>query len=1541
MDTPSKTTYTLKNAWLSLVCLLLGYTLYSQEFSVAAINDLNEDGSTTAVFRITRGASLNNADITVNFTVGDVADTATSGVDYTPPASTSILFPGSFLQSSLDINITSIPDVLIEGDETLTLTLDSVTGGTISPTANSDTANILDDDFPAASISATDSDAAEATPSNSTGQFTIDLGVTNTSGSAITVNYTISGSAGNTTDYSTIGTSVNIPNNQQTATVTITPVDDGTVEGTETVILTLAAGTGYTVGAPSSATVNIADNDVPEASITATDDDAAEATPSNSTGEFTIDLGVTNTSGSAITVNYTISGSAGNTTDYSTITTSVNIPNNQQTATVTITPVDDGTVESTETVTLTLAGGTGYTVGAPSSATVNIADNDVPAASITATDDDAAEATPSNSTGEFTIDLGVANTSGSAITVNYTIGGSAANGTDYNTITSSVNIPNNQQTATIDITPSDDNLVEISESVIITLAAGTGYSIGAPNTATLNIVDNDVGTFTVDTTDADADEEGPDDGIFVIRLDTENRTGTAITLPYSLSGTATNGGGNSDYTITGQATFTFPAGILARTLRITPIDDSDLEDDETVILQLGTPSSSQFEVGAPNSGTITIADNECAGGDTAPVRNSNPNEFCDTPSVNLNTLVSGSAPAGSTLRWSTIPNPSVVGDLLPSATVSTTDSYYGVFWANDNSCSSPSLQIDVVFNTSPSAGTTTNAIACSDDEFGETELDLDDLIEDEDSGDWTQTSGPSVGNIPNNNQIDFEGLPLGFYEFTYTTDGAVAPCTNDTSVLIIEVQDCDPCMAGNLAPTLNPDAPDTDYCGDTISLDLDDFVSGNGPAGTELRWSTVSDTSDEAAHLLSSTINVSNGGSYFGFYWDDANNCASPFLEVILALRPIPIITSTTPGERCGPGPVELQVTGNVPGQSQPPTFNWYTVPTGGAALFSGSTVTPNLSVTTTYYVEATADGCTSSPREEVIATVIPEVSAGVPANGSSCNDPAFGSTTLDLADQLTGEDAGVWAVTSQPAGGTIANGINLIDFEGQPDGDYVFTFTTTGAQAPCENESSVVTISVSSCDTDDDGDGLFGGEEAALGTLPNNADTDGDGIDDGVEVGGDVLNPLDEDGDGRIDALESNILDSDSDGLVDQLDPANDDPCIPSRENGQCDFDGDGLSDQLELANGSDPDDPCDPFPNSPSCDTTPIDLEISKTVDNPNGEIGGEVTFTVTITNLSDRPARGILVGDLLELGFEYVSDIASAGIYDAETGEWNISVLNAAENASLEIVATILEGGPYTNTAELLDSFPADGNDTNNSDTVTVSIDVPAGIDLELRKLARIGNGSNSVNIYPLVGEVITFVIILSNESTTGDVISNIQVEDILSSGLDARISDVTASADIGIYTISSGLWDIPSLQQGQEATLEITGTVLPVEGTFANTATLIRSSPFDGIAGNNQATATVTVSLPTPADPGFIFNQFSPNGDGTNDFLNIRDIGTFTNTSIEIFNRYGNQVFSAQNMTDDDVWDGTWENEPVPDGTYFYILNLGDGTEPRKGWIQLIR
>jgi hypothetical protein len=100
-------------------------------------------------------------------------------------------------------------------------------------------------------VEATDSSATEG---GGTGQFTFTRA--GTTAGALTVNFTVTGTATSGTDYTSIGTSVEIADGQATATVTVTALGDAVWDESETVIVTLAAGS-YDIGSPSDATVTI------------------------------------------------------------------------------------------------------------------------------------------------------------------------------------------------------------------------------------------------------------------------------------------------------------------------------------------------------------------------------------------------------------------------------------------------------------------------------------------------------------------------------------------------------------------------------------------------------------------------------------------------------------------------------------------------------------------------------------------------------------------------------------------------------------------------------------------------------------------------------------------------------------------------------------------------------------------------------------------------------------------------------------------------------------------------------------------------------------------------------------------------------------------------------------------------------------------------------------------------------------------------------------------------------------------------------------
>ncbi len=84
---------------------------------------------------------------------------------------------------------------------------------------------------------------------------------------------------------------------------------------------------------------------------------------------------------------------------------------------------------------------------------------------------------------------------------------------------------------------------------------------------------------------------------------------------------------------------------------------------------------------------------------------------------------------------------------------------------------------------------------------------------------------------------------------------------------------------------------------------------------------------------------------------------------------------------------------------------------------------------------------------------------------------------------------------------------------------------------------------------------------------------------------------------------------------------------------------------------------------------------------------------------------------------------------------------------------------------------------------------------------------------------------------------------------------------------------------------------------------------------------------------------VYNSFTPDGDGINDYLEFNKLEFYPNAQLEIYNRWGDRVFESVGYQK--PWDGTFNGEPLPVGSYYYIIDLKDGSKKQSGFINLIR
>jgi gliding motility-associated-like protein len=128
--------------------------------------------------------------------------------------------------------------------------------------------------------------------------------------------------------------------------------------------------------------------------------------------------------------------------------------------------------------------------------------------------------------------------------------------------------------------------------------------------------------------------------------------------------------------------------------------------------------------------------------------------------------------------------------------------------------------------------------------------------------------------------------------------------------------------------------------------------------------------------------------------------------------------------------------------------------------------------------------------------------------------------------------------------------------------------------------------------------------------------------------------------------------------------------------------------------------------------------------------------------------------------------------------------------------------------------------------------------------------------------------------------------------------------------------------------------------------AGPSTVLSGAFADGLDQNILYSSTdvitnlpITLAAATIAGPFTFFNAFSPDGDGKNDTWEIKNLDTYPNNDLTVFNRWGDEVFKSQGYSSAKAWNGGNVNP----GTYYYILNVevNGARQSYKGFITMVK
>jgi gliding motility-associated-like protein len=289
------------------------------------------------------------------------------------------------------------------------------------------------------------------------------------------------------------------------------------------------------------------------------------------------------------------------------------------------------------------------------------------------------------------------------------------------------------------------------------------------------------------------------------------------------------------------------------------------------------------------------------------------------------------------------------------------------------------------------------------------------------------------------------------------------------------------------------------------------------------------------------------------------------------------------------------------------------------------------------------------------------------------------------------------------------------------------------------------------------------------------------------------------------------------------------------------------------------------------------------SSTVPNPTVNINTQTTYTLTVRDASNNIGTDVVT--------VYISNVMAYG-----AGKDTTYCLGTASN--------IVLGSPSNSTAA----------------GATFTWSPSAGL-----------NNPNSGNpvANPVTSTIYTLTVTKSGcTAQTGTVMINITTYNLNLAFKDTLIKEGQTITLIANSPASSYTWT------PLNGYIKYPNSATPDVSPINNTTYTVIAQDANGCFGVD----TVRVRV-EPSDDLIFYSAFTPNNDGVNDVFYIGNIQKYPDNILKVYNRYGQVIYTSANYQND--WNGEYQGNKIPTGTYFYILYTNTDKGNYSGSVTILR